>query len=51
MILIGVTAEQGLRFNRAFLLLADEDAGLLRGGSPSALRTRRTPHGRADSGG
>jgi len=31
MILIGVTAEQGLRFNRAFLLLADEEAGLLRG--------------------
>ena len=29
MILIGVTAGQGLRFNRAFLLLIDERAGIL----------------------
>jgi PAS domain S-box-containing protein len=31
MILVGVTAEQGLRFNRAFLLLVDEDTSSLRG--------------------
>lgn len=31
MVLVGVTAGQGLRFNRAFLLLVDEAEGVLRG--------------------